>query len=516
MAISNLLPTGGANDNRPNLKQFFGKNPAVANDNVERVSSGMFTNTFMDSVVTTLHGLVDAFKNITDIAKNVITSFGAIVKSLKSLNKEITSRFRVLNNDLNASKIDFIKAVLAIPKTNAPVKIDGIPVNVNQQETLKKEDDKSGLFDSLMVAWVVKNLGSAAIGILKSLIGAAGTLVSMAASIIKLGLLDKIPALLALLAKFALSPAGIALMAGTGFVLLAYKGLEELTKAIMESPGFEALMKRSQGKTDLEETTAAGIEAGQKLKGRPDLRQGFKGRNEAFYEEPGNSWGEGGSKLKVSDFKNFPKNMFGEEIGILKNKLKDGTVAINIQTGQRYGTIDADASVQGDVKVGQPIGAPTIAAAGAQMPGDPARAAGSQTAAPAAPAALGATGAGSFSLGGPTGGPSAAPAGAGAPVVSATPTAAEPPENEPTNTEPGAGAPSLKPSTGSAIPVPGASPSAENSTGPGVSVTNTSVQNIGKVRGAETNGMTGQNLPMFARNKELDKIWGKQQLQHHQ
>jgi hypothetical protein len=513
MAISNLLPAGGANDNRPNLKQFFGKNPAVANDNVERVSSGMFTNTFMDSVVTTLHGLVDELRYITDIAKNVIASFGAIVKSLKSLNKEITSRFRVLNNDLNASKIDFIKAVLAIPKMGDVPKIDGVPVNVNQQETLKKEDDKngllSGLFNTLMFAWVAKNLGQGALKILQSLLGAAGTLLKLAASI-TLGLLDKLPALLALLAKFALSPVGIALMATTGFALLAYKGLEELTKAIIESPGFDALMKRSQGKTDLEETTAAGIEAGQKLKGSPDLRQGFKGINEAFYKEPGNSWGEGGSKLKVGDFKNFPKNMFGEEIGILKNKLKDGTVAINIQTGQRYGTIDADASVQGDVKVGQPIGAPTIAAAGAQMPGDPARAAAPPT---SSPAVLGQTGAGSFSLGGPTGGPSAAPAGAGAPAVSAPPTAAELPENEPTNK---AGTPSLKPSTGSAIPVPGTSPIGGNLTGPGATVVTNTTQNIGKVRGAETNGMTGQNLPMFARNEKLQRIWQQQILPNHQ
>ena len=126
-----------------------------------------------------------------------------------------------------------------------------------------------------------------------------------------------------------------------------------------------------------------------------------------------------------------------------------------------------------------------------------------QLAAPAASTTGGVTGSVSYD--------SAPP---GSPAVSSQPTAAEPPENEPTTNK--AGTPSLKPSTGSAIPVPGANPIGGNSTGVATEVTNTSVQNIGTVRGAETNGMTGQNLPMFARNPQLDKIWGKQLLQHHQ
>jgi hypothetical protein len=482
MAISNLLPAGGANDNRPNIKQFFGKNPAVANDNVERVSSGMFTDTFVDSVVTTLHSLIEEIAKITDIAKSVVASFGAIVKSIKALNKDVTNRFRVLNNELNASKIDFIRTVLAIPKAEGMPKVEGAPVNINAPEAPapKKEEDKGFDIGDLLASYLgLKGGGS----IIRSSLG---------------GLLT-----------FFMSPAGIALMTFGGAFFLLYKGLDDLTKAIMNDPMFAALKRRSEGKTDLQEVSEAGKEVGQKLKGRPELQKGFKSREEAFYKEPGNSWGDGGAKLKVSDFKRFPKNVNGEEVGILNNKLKDGTVAINIQTGQKYGEIDEVNSVQGDVRVSNPIGAPT--APPAAPAGAPVQAAGPQA---AAPAALGQTGAGSFGVSGVTGmGAQPAPAApSGAPI-------GEVKKESNTEAPPPSGRPSLKGAVASAIPVPPAGPSGAGGAGGngGVAVVkNSSVQNVGSTGGAETGGMTGQNLPMFARNDKLQGIFGRQTLQAHQ
>jgi len=483
MAISNLLPARGANDNRPSIKQFFGNNPAVANDNVERVSSGMFTDTFVDSVVTTLHSLIEEIAKITDIAKSVVASFGAIVKTIKALNKDVTNRFRVLNNELNASKIDFIRTVLAIPKAEGMPKIEGAPVNINAPAApAAKEDGGFDLGDLLSKFLDIKMAGS----LIRSTLG---------------GLLS-----------FFISPPGLALLAFGGAFFMLYKGLDDLTKAIMNDPMFAALKRRSEGKTDLQEVSDAGKEVGQKLKGRPELQKGFKSREEAFYKEPGNSWGDGGAKLKVSDFKRFPKNVNGEEVGILNNKLKDGTVAINIQTGQKYGEIDEVNSVQGDVRVGNPIGAPTAPASpppAAAPAGAPVQAAGPQA---AAPAALGQTGSGSFGVSGVTGSNSGAPAApAGAP-------AGEVKTESNMQAAPPSGRPSLKGAVASAIPVPPAGPSGgAAAAGGGVAVVkNSSVQGSSTTAGAETTGMTGQNLPMFTRNDKLQGIFGMQTLKAHQ
>ena len=314
------------------------------------------------------------------------------------------------------------------------------------------------------------------------------------------------------LLSFFISPPGLALLAFGGAFFMLYKGLDDLTKAIMNDPMFAALKRRSEGKTDLQEVSDAGKEVGQKLKGRPELQKGFKSREEAFYKEPGNSWGDGGAKLKVSDFKRFPKNVNGEEVGILNNKLKDGTVAINIQTGQKYGEIDEVNSVQGDVRVGNPIGAPTAPASpppAAAPAGAPVQAAGPQA---AAPAALGQTGSGSFGVSGVTGSNSGAPAApAGAP-------AGEVKTESNMQAAPPSGRPSLKGAVASAIPVPPAGPSGgAAAAGGGVAVVkNSSVQGSSTTAGAETTGMTGQNLPMFTRNDKLQGIFGMQTLKAHQ
>jgi hypothetical protein len=483
MAISNLLPAATANDNKPNLKQFFGKNPAVANDNVERVSSGMFSDTFVNSVVTTLQGLVDEIAKITNMANDVIASFNAVVKSIKSLNKDVTNRFRVLNNELNASKIDFVKTLLNVPKAEAAPVIQGVPVNVNAAPAAKEEGGFD-LGDLLSKFLDIKMAGS----LIRSTLGG--------------------------LMSFFVSPPGLALLAFGGAFFMLYKGLDDLTKAIMADPMFAALKRRSEGKTDLEEVSDNAKQVGQKLKGRPELQQGFKGIQEAFYKDPGNSWGEGGTKLEVKDFLRFPKNKDGQEIGILRpeKRLKDGTVAINIQTGQKYGTIDENNSLQGDVAVSNPIGAPSAPAAPAAAPtGSPADTSSAaptgapQAASSPAPAPTGAPG------GETPGAPAGAPSGEtpGAPVGEVKP--------EATTQAPPTGRPSLKGAIAS-ISAPPAGPSVGNSGAPGgvAVVKNSSVQNIGSTGGAETGNMSGQNLPMFARNPKLQGSFDKQVLKEHQ
>jgi hypothetical protein len=504
MAISNLLPAGGANDNRPNLKQFFGKNPAVANDNAERVSGGMFSNSFVDSVVTTLHSLVEEIAKITDIAKSVIASLGAVVKSLKNLNKDITTRFRVLNNEMNASRIDFIRTVLAIPKTDVPVKIDGVPVNVNApQEEPKKEDDKENffkdLFEKLILGWITKNLGSTALNMLKSLLGVAETLLRLAGSI-ALDLVGKLPALFRLLSGFVATPAVAGLLAGAVLAMLLYHGLKEMTKAIMEQPEFQSLMERDKDKSEQQMQDEAAKNIAVKL--------GGGNRKKASPEQliKGNKWGDGGQELKASAFTKILNTDIdpskGERIAVLENPLADGTKAINIDTGEKYGVFDMASSV-GNVKAGGIIGAP---AAPAGAPSSIPMPTGAPTT--ASPSALGTTGAGAFGLGGATG-TNAAPAPTGAPageVKQESNAPAPPPSGAPAGT-----------ATATSVAAPPAGPSGGSGAGAGGGVAvvqNSSVQNVGSTAGAETGGMTGQNLPMFARNPKLQESFGRQTVKY--
>jgi hypothetical protein len=81
---------------------------------------------------------------------------------------------------------------------------------------------------------------------------------------------------------------------------------------------------------------------------------------------------------------------------------------------------------------------------------------------------------------------------------------------------PPSGAPSGTPMATSAAPPP-AGPSGGEGTGAGGGVAvvqNSSVQNVGTTAGAETGGMTGQNLPMFARNPKLQESFGRQTVKY--
>jgi hypothetical protein len=488
MAISNLLPAGGANDNRSNLKQFFGKNPAIANDNVERVSSGMFTNAFVDSVVTTLQGLINEIAKITDMAKSVITSFGTIIKSLKSLNKDVTSRFRVLNNELNASKIDFIRTVLAIPKTEAPVKIDGVPVNVNTpQEPVKKEEDKGFDIGELLAAYLGLKGGGA---VLKT-IGNG---------------------LLALANPYTL----LAFLAAGTAIWLAWE-LKQLYEGMINSKEFKDWSKHQEGKT--EEMMRDEIAKAFRNKNDPTGRSGRTQEREAFdakkFVLPD------GSILNHSMVKAIPKNDRGEEIWIFKDDIKKkvGFAGINIVTGEQYSAVE-------DATTGHFKG---TVVPGTEAPAAPAQPGPAAPSAPAAPA--GARG----GDGTPT--PSAGPAyrypgfkdlneSRSSSTEPAKVTSGEAPAGSPagevkkesnTQAPPPSGRPSLKGAIASAIPVPPAGPSGGEGAGSGGGVAvvqNSSVQNVGSTAGAETGGMTGQNLPMFARNPKLQESFGKQTVKY--
>jgi len=509
MAISNLLPAQGANDNRPNLKQFFGKNPATANDNVQRVSSGMFSNAFIDSVVGALQGLAQEIAKITEIAQKVIASFGNIVESIKALNKDVTNRFRVLNNELNASKIDFIRTVLAIPKTDTPVKIDGVPVNVKQEEQ-KKEGDADGFFEKLIQMWLVKNLGEGAIALLKSLLDfAKGTMVTLIKFVA-----ETLPRLLALLEGALTGPAATALanglraaifnpvtLAGAGFIALAYWAGEQRKQNPEAWVDFQLKMRGAgerskvitgpQAETDkfgpLEESGVIRpfdvLKANGLVKDQRDIRNVVDFADGDIITLKDGRWFD--TKSKSTELQPAETNP-SAKAKAKKGRPTTGVSPSGLSTTGMSGDTQAGGSSVAPSTSTMPLGTPT----NSTVP------------------ALGTTGAGSFSPGGVTGSPP--------PTNQMGTPAGEIKTESNVPAPPPSGAPSGTPAATSMAPPPAGPSGGEGAgSGGGVAVVqNSSVQNVGTTAGAENGGMTGQNLPMFARNPKLQSTFGMQNVRY--
>jgi hypothetical protein len=482
----------------------------VANDNVERVSSGMFSNSFVDSVVTTLHSLVEEIAKITDIAKSVIASFGTIIKSLKNLNKDVTTRFRVLNNELNASRIDFIRTVLAIPKSEAPVRIDGVPVNIKQEEIKKDgggEDGATSFMEKILELWLIKKLGDGALGLLKNLIefakGAMNKLIQFAA--------ETLPRLLALLEGALTGPTAQVIanglraaifnpltLAGAGFVALAYwagkqremdpEGWLDFQLKLRGAGARSSVITGPQAETDkLGPVQESGrIQPAQFLKANGLTKEDVDTKNSTgdIVTVKDGRWFD--TKAKTTDLQPAETNPI-----INKGRPTQSTPA---------------------APAGAPAGAP--AATSSSGSGAPAATSSSGSGTPAAPS----TGMG-------TGGGNSAPVGSPAPATPASPTgsnmgapAGEVKQESNAIAPPPTGAPAGTAKTTSMGPPPSGPSGGEGAgSGGGVAVVqNSSVQNVGTVAGAETGGMTGQNLPMYSRNPKLQAAFERQVMRDHQ
>ncbi len=493
MAISNLLPAQGANDNRPNLKQFFGKNPATANDNVQRVSSGMFSNAFIDSVVGALQGLVQEIAKITEIAQKVIASFGNIVESIKALNKDVTNRFRVLNNELNASKIDFIRTVLAIPKTDTPVKIDGVPVNVNAPEAAKKEESKGFDLAELLAAFL------------------GGEIAKTAIQATLRGLMSFGTTLLKPLVTFFAGPLGAGLLAGS---LVAY-GIYEIMGGMirdynkklgitddMTQEEIERRKRVYQGErkeAPYRDMAELRLLAAQIMDGKHDEELGIKPTDNAKESDK--------IRQKIAEDLLKPVPIIDPRLTnrpVIKTREERKTEAMLAQGEPGFsgaqGQVMQDAAKAAGYNVGTGAGAGAGAGIGSPTPATP----------PAPPAnpTKGMTPAersrynreqAAKELSGRSG----APAGE---VKTESNVPAPPPS----------GAPSGTPAATSMAPPPAGPSGGEGAgSGGGVAVVqNSSVQNVGTTAGAENGGMTGQNLPMFARNPKLQSTFGMQTVKY--
>ena len=163
MAISNLVSPGQASE-RPSVSAFFGQSYTVGA--TQKVSSTMMSDSFVDSTMNMLKGLTTEIARIQATAKKTLAGFDKVINSIRELNRSITMRFRTLNNELTASRVDFLRGVLNAPEMPAP-DLGGAPILVmkNDQpstEPPKKDPEKApSLLDMLMSAAGEAVLGQA-------------------------------------------------------------------------------------------------------------------------------------------------------------------------------------------------------------------------------------------------------------------------------------------------------------------------------------------------------------------
>ena len=131
MAISNLV-TPGQTTERPSVSSFFGQ--SNANTSTEKVSSSMLSDSFIDSTVNMLKGLSDEIARIQNTAKKTLAGFDKIINSIRELNRSITMRFKSLNSELTASRVDFLRGVLNAPEQPTPELGGGSPVIVMKND----------------------------------------------------------------------------------------------------------------------------------------------------------------------------------------------------------------------------------------------------------------------------------------------------------------------------------------------------------------------------------------------
>jgi hypothetical protein len=153
MAISNLV-SGGQSFERPGVSAFFGKSMAGSNDNVEKVSSNFLSNDMFKTIGRAFDGIGKELSRIQDISKNIMKSFDALIKSTRELNRDITRRFRDVNDQLNKSKIDFLRSVMAtpVPASSTPTTIGSLVDKGQSTEQAQSQapEEKKSFLDSML------------------------------------------------------------------------------------------------------------------------------------------------------------------------------------------------------------------------------------------------------------------------------------------------------------------------------------------------------------------------------
>jgi hypothetical protein len=228
MAISNLV-TSGQSFNRPSVSAFFGK-AAPANDNLQKKSDMFSGDNFVTSITNMLQDLNSQLQKLQETSQKTILAFNKIIKDIRDVKKDIVSKFRIVNNELNSNKLDFVNGIRGgeLPK---PIEMPepGTPVPANAPAAAAVPAATGGgldLWDLLAGAGIAKDIA-------KSFIGFVPRLVAFFTG----------PVGGALLGGFAAFAAGMFAVADLADKFENWLGLKEKYKARQESDEYKELQK---------------------------------------------------------------------------------------------------------------------------------------------------------------------------------------------------------------------------------------------------------------------------------
>ena len=111
MAISNLVKSSGY-VNKPSIAGMFGK--GAANDNLVK-DSGLFSESFIVSASNSIMQLNDNLSKLQESSLSIIKSIDNIISKIRTLDKDMTQRFKKLNADITASRPEFGKFLVKAP-----------------------------------------------------------------------------------------------------------------------------------------------------------------------------------------------------------------------------------------------------------------------------------------------------------------------------------------------------------------------------------------------------------------
>jgi len=318
MAISNLVTPGRKMD-LPSVSMFFGgKSAGAANDNLQKVSSTLMSDSMVSAITGALKTFTSEITKLQDTAKATVKSFVNVIKSLKELNKDITFKFKALGTELNASRLDFVRNILTDKNIPAPVQtalasaVGESPAQPDKPEPPKPGPGPLDILETLMDAL---GLGRGA--------GKA-----------------RFAAGLARFAAFLVSPAAL----GTGLIALGVGGTgyllyktAELYKEFLTSEEFAQWKKAQDGKTEEEQRQ----EGATRARERADAARRQQITKDAQTTAALITAPDGTVLNPAKDLAGRRKNKEGHEIWELNEDVakKFGFAAINTVTGEKYSNV---------------------------------------------------------------------------------------------------------------------------------------------------------------------------------
>ena len=179
MAIAKLVNVGYQKDatSEPRRAFHYTDKPKT----VEKVSSSMFSDSMVSSVIDSIRNYNSQIAKLQDISRNLVISFKGLIVMIRQLNRDITSRFRSLNKELDASRLDFVRSVLTSPVStpSGTVPLEKAMDQKKEEDkpaNKKDDDDKSNFLDGLMGLLGIGRGRAAASGV--SLLSRFGALVA--------------------------------------------------------------------------------------------------------------------------------------------------------------------------------------------------------------------------------------------------------------------------------------------------------------------------------------------------